>query len=63
MFFYAFHEIYHDFKLDLQKMGQIVCPTAVVKLHIKKYNQFKKVFLATNRMVSHLIENIIEGRF
>tara|TARA_B100000424_G_scaffold52755_1_gene37768 strand:+ start:194 stop:370 length:177 start_codon:yes stop_codon:yes gene_type:complete len=39
--FYAFYEIYHDFKLDLQKMGQIVCPTAVVKLHIQKYNQFK----------------------
>ena len=41
--FYAFHEIYNDFKFDLQKMGQIVCPTAVVKLHLKKYNQFKKV--------------------
>jgi hypothetical protein len=39
--FYAFHEIYNDFKFDIQKMGQIVCPTAVVKLHIKKYNHFK----------------------
>jgi len=39
--FYAFHEIYNDFKFDLQKMGEIVCPTAVVNNHIKKYNQFK----------------------
>ena len=41
--FYAFKEIFGDFKHDLGKVGTTISPKAAINLHLKKYKIYRAI--------------------
>ena len=41
--FYAFKEIFGDFKHDLGKVGTTISPKAAINLHLKKYKIYRTI--------------------